>query len=130
MIYKNLKLLYAEDEKDLREAMKSLIGDEMKEFLCAKDGIEAYEMYKLHKPEIIIFDVNMPYMNGLEVAQKIRETDHDTRIIVITAFSELETLADTTQLELTKYLTKPFSGKDFLEALNLAAHEIDNLKVV
>jgi YesN/AraC family two-component response regulator len=130
MVYENLKILYAEDEKDLRDAMKSLIESEVKEFHCAKDGKEAYEMYKLNKPDIVILDVNMPFMNGTEVAKKIRESDQATRIIMITAFSELEALTNMPDLKLTKYLCKPFSGKEFLNALTLASLEIENSKVI
>ena len=129
-MFENIKLLYAEDENDLRDAMKSLLADEFKEFLCAKDGREAYEMYQIHKPKIVILDVNMPYLQGTEVAQKIRETDSSTRIIMITAFSEVETLANIPELKLTKYLCKPFSGRELLEALNLASLEIENSQVV
>jgi len=130
MIFENIKVLYAEDEKDLRDALGILLSDQVSEFYCAKDGEEAYAMYKEKKPDILLLDINMPHTNGLEVAKMIRNTDHSTRIIMITAFSDVETLLSATELKLTKYLVKPFTGQELFSALSLAVSELAQFQTI
>jgi DNA-binding response OmpR family regulator len=130
MVLENIRILYAEDEKDLRDALEILIADQVQEFYCAKDGQEAYEIYKDKKPDILLLDINMPRMNGIEVAKMIRNTDHATRIIMITAYSDVDTLLNATELKLTKYLVKPFTGKELFSALSLAMSELANFQII
>ena len=126
MTLKSFKVLYAEDEEVLREMMNTIIGEEVKELFLAKDGKEAYEIYKEKKPDILLIDINMPYMKGIELVQKIRENDCTVRIIMITACSDIENLLTATELKLTKYLVKPFFSTELFEALNLAVTELSN----
>ncbi len=129
MTLKNIKLLYAEDNSELRSIMKSLIESEVKELYIVKNGEEAYELYKTKKPDILLLDINMPIMNGLEIAKKVRISDHNTRIIMLTAYSDVEYLLQATELKLTKYLVKPIVGNQLFEALNLATEELSNFTV-
>ncbi|MDD2698498.1 MAG: response regulator transcription factor [Arcobacteraceae bacterium] len=130
MTLENLSILYAEDEEVLRDAMKLIIADSVKEFYLAKNGEEAYDIYHEKKPDILLIDINMPFMTGIEVVRKIRETDHTIRVIMITAFSDVENLLNATELKLTKYLVKPFFGHDLFDALHLAANELSNFQVI
>ena len=129
MSLENMTVLYAEDENELREVMVDILSFEVKTVYVAKDGIEAYELYKEKKPDIIISDLNMPGMGGIELGKKIRETDHSTRIIMLTAHSDVQNLLAATELKLTKYLLKPTKGADLFNALTLAYDEIKNFNV-
>ncbi len=129
MHLENIKVLYADDELEIRELMKSILGDEVKELYIAKDGDEAYEIYKNKKPDIMLLDINMPNCNGLQFANKVRQTDHSTRIIMITAYSDTKNLLSAAELKLTKYLVKPFSTEELFNSLNLALEESLNFKV-
>lgn len=130
MIFENINVLYAEDEKDLQNALVVLLSDQVGKFYCAKDGEEAYEIYKEKKPDILLLDINMPHINGLELAKMIRSTDHSIRIIMITAFSDIETLLSATELKLTKYLVKPFTGQELFSALSLAVSELAQFQTI
>ncbi len=125
---KNIRILFADDEPDIRELMNSILGDMVKELYIAKDGNEAYQIYKSKKPDIILLDINMPNYDGIEVARKIRQTDHSTRIIMITAYSDTDNLLDATELKLTKYIIKPLTTDNLFDALQLAIQEIVNFK--
>ncbi len=129
MSLENMTVLYAEDENELREVMVDILSFEVKTVYVAKNGIEAYDLYKEKKPDIIISDLNMPGMNGIELGKKIRETDHSTRIIMLTAHSDVQSLLAATELKLTKYLLKPTKGVDLFNALTLAYEEIKNFNV-
>jgi YesN/AraC family two-component response regulator len=126
MRLKDCTVLYADDELVLRESMSIILGEEVKELFLAKDGKEAYEIYKEKNPDILLLDINMPYMKGIELVQKIRENDCRVRIIMITACSDIENLLTATELKLTKYVVKPFFSHELFEALNLAVTELSN----
>lgn len=124
-----IKVLYAEDEKELREIMVGILDIFIGEIYIAKDGEEAYKLYKEKKPDIIVSDIHMPKLNGIDFIKKVREEDHNTRVIMLTAHSDVNYLLESTELKLTKYLLKPIRGKDLEEALRLAFEELKSFKV-
>jgi DNA-binding response OmpR family regulator len=73
----------------------------------AASGDEAYDIYKQKKPNIILTDISMPHLDGLEMIGKIRESDKETKIIVMSAHSEQEKLLLAIKLHLESYLIKP-----------------------
>ena len=89
----------------------------------ASTGLEALEIYKKHKPNILLLDINMPGLNGLELTKQIREQDKLTRIIILTAHLEQDKLLFAAELNLTKYLPKPISRLQLKEALNEATKQ-------
>lgn len=126
----DVKLLFVEDEKELREIMLDILSLEVKDIIVAKDGEEAYKLYQEKKPDIILSDINMPKISGLELAKKIREHDRSTKIIMLTAHSEVNYLLEATELNLTKYLIKPIKGTSLFETLQYAVDEINNFTIV
>lgn len=122
-------ILYVEDEIDIREKYSKYLTRFVSTVYVAKDGEEAYNIYKNKRPDIIIADINMPKLNGLDLAKKIREYDHNTKIIMLTAYSDADYLLKATDLKLTKYLIKPISREDLTNALKLAIDEILNFSV-
>lgn len=130
MNLESLKLLYVEDEKDLQDAMQSILEDEVDEFILAKNGEEGFNLYKKHSPHIMLVDINLPKLNGLDLVKKIRAQDQNTRIIMLTAYSDIENLLAATELKLTKYLIKPFDGDELFEALDLAVSELNKYNII
>jgi DNA-binding response OmpR family regulator len=96
------------------------LGKLCKKVWGARDGLEALEVYEDYQPDIIISDIKMPRLNGLDMASKIRKTDKDTPIILATAFTDTNYLLKAVELQLIKYLVKPISSVNLLEALHLA----------
>ncbi|RLA70301.1 MAG: hypothetical protein DRG09_03560 [Epsilonproteobacteria bacterium] len=104
-------LLYAEDNQESRENYTFVLKDYFHEVYTAKDGKEALAMYHEKKPDIVLLDVTMPKMDGLDVAAAIREEDEEIPIIMLTAHSEREKLLRAVPLKLEKYLLKPVNTK-------------------
>ncbi len=106
-----LTLLYAEDNQESRENYAFVLKDYFHKVYTAKDGREALNMYHEKKPDVLLLDVSMPKMDGLDVAAAIREEDEETPIIMLTAHSEREKLMRAVPLKLEKYLLKPINTK-------------------
>ncbi len=119
------KILFVEDEEATRKNYVTYLKMLFSEVYEAKDGEEAYQLYKEQKPDIMILDVNIPKLNGLELLEKIRENDYTTKAIMFTAHSDQSFLLKAVSLQLTKYLVKPVSRKELKEALDFAISELN-----
>jgi len=110
-------LLYVEDETATRMVTKMFLEPYFTEIFEAQDGLEAFQIYKEEEPHIIITDIEMPHLNGLELCRKIRIDDKETPIIVTTAYTSVDYLLEAISLNLIKYLGKPLKEKEIMEAL-------------
>ncbi|MCW8838170.1 MAG: response regulator transcription factor [Thiovulaceae bacterium] len=121
---KDISILLAEDEDELREFLKEYLQIFFIKVHTAECGDEAYMLYKDKKPDIIITDINMPSMDGLTLISKIREDDKDTKIIVMSAHSEEEKLLKAIELHLETYLIKPINAEKLKHVLLEAVENI------
>lgn len=80
------KILVVDDDANVLESLK-LILEEKYEVMTAKNGKEAVQMYEVHKPDIVLMDIIMPMMNGVEATKEIRKYDENAKIIGITAYA-------------------------------------------
>ena len=112
-----LTLLYVEDDHDLREQFVRVLRPKFKQVYEAVDGLQALEKYEQYKPNMIVVDINMPKMNGLEVIENIRKHDKDTPIVILSAYSDQDKLLRAMTLGLSKYLIKPVPHKELLSLL-------------
>ncbi len=103
----DFKLLYVEDNEEVRNNFVEIFGRYFKEIITAEDGESALEIYKDNHFDIAILDISIPKINGLNVAKKIRETNDDIEIIMLTAYSDTEKLLKAINLRLFSYLIKP-----------------------
>ncbi|MDC0932823.1 response regulator [Arcobacteraceae bacterium] len=122
----NIKILYVEDDNVARENGIEYLENYFDTIYDASDGLEALNLYDKHKPDIIITDIEMPKLTGLEFVKKIREKDNTTQVIITTAYSHKEYLFRAIELKLIKYLVKPINEKDFDEAINLCITTIND----
>ena len=118
------KILFVEDDQVIRENYVTYLKMFFSEVFEAEDGEKAYELYKLKKPDIMIIDINIPKLNGLDLLERIRENDYSTKAIMLTAHSDKSFLLKAVGLKLTRYLVKPVSRKDLKEALKLTIDEV------
>jgi len=123
----SLTLLYAEDELETRENYGRYLKRYFKEIYVVSNGKEALDVYKQYKPNIMLLDINMPILNGLELTKQIREEDNLTRVIILTAHLEQDKLLFAAELNLTKYLPKPISRMELKKALNEATKQFKQL---
>lgn len=128
----NIKLLYVEDDEIARENAVEYLENYFNTIYEASNAIDALKLYKEHKPQIIISDISMPKLNGLEFVKEIRKTDKKTQIILVTAFCTKEYLLEAIELGLVKYLVKPVEENSLKEALNLCLEAIceDNSNLI
>ena len=108
------------DVKALQRAFESLkIGNPL---TIASDGVEAWEkLQKLPKPYLVITDINMPRMNGIELLRKIRESDEfsDAVVFVLTTSNDEQDKMDAYHLNVTGYMLKAEMGSSFMKAIGL-----------
>ncbi|RXJ67194.1 hypothetical protein CRV08_11420 [Halarcobacter ebronensis] len=124
-MFENLTVLYAEDEDFIRENVVEALEFMRINVIAVKDGYEAYIEYLKQKPNIIITDIEMPGMSGLELAEKIRKVDNKTPIVITTAYTNVEYFLKAVELQLIKYLLKPITLIDLKNTLNKC---VENLK--
>ena len=110
-------ILYAEDDVKIREKYAKFLSLYFSDVYEASNGKEALTLYKNKKPDMLILDINMPIVSGLEVAKSIRETDTKTQIIILSAYSDREKLLVATELFLTRYLIKPIQSLELEDIL-------------
>lgn len=118
-------LLFIEDEIMIRRIAISFLKNYFIEIYEAKDGEEGLKLYHEHKPDIIITDIEMPKINGLELCKTIRNEDKSTPIIISTAYTTTEYLLEAVKLNLINYLPKPVEEEVLFEALNLCFEHIE-----
>jgi len=123
---KPLTILYVEDEPLIRQNAGEYLLHYCHKVYEAQNGVEGLEVYHRHKPDIIISDIKMPKLNGLDFASKIRQEDKLTPIILATAHTDTKYLLKAIELQLIKYIIKPITANKLQEALLLACDALDN----
>ena len=106
---KDYNLLFIENEKGIRDNFQEFFTLLFKNVYVGKDGLEGLELYKEHKPDLIITDIKMPNMDGIELVKKIRETDTKISIVIISAHTEQDLLLQSIPLHLIEYIVKPLT---------------------
>ena len=121
---KSLTLLYVEDEENTREQFSTFLGYFSGVLIKAANGAEGLEAFLLHKPDIIVTDIRMPVMDGLAMADKIRELDKTVPIIVLTAYDQSDDLMKSINIGIDRYVTKPVDSNKFQKALLACGHRL------
>ncbi len=123
---KNFTILYVEDQEMVRKNAVEFLNRVAKEVIEAKDGKEAISLWKEHKPDIIITDISMPRLNGIDMASYIRAHDTNVQIIIATAHSDTEYLLKAVELQLVKYIIKPITKNKLIDALEKSIKLIED----
>ncbi len=111
-------VLYVEDNKDMQMYMDELLKDEVKELYQAYNGIEGLSIFEEKRPDIIITDVSMPILNGLEMCKKIKQIEQDQIIILLSSLSDINVIKESIDLNIDGYINKPILDiDDFLEKI-------------
>jgi len=121
-------MLYVEDDSEIRQYITSFLERYCKVVYTCDTAEVGLELYEKHQPHIIISDIEMPKMNGLEMAKAIRKKDKKIPIIIATAYTQNEYLLIAVELQLIKYMVKPITSKKLEEALALAHEYIEEDK--
>ncbi len=124
------KILVVDDQKTVCYSIQRLLQSEGYDVLTASNGIDALSIINNTKPDLVIMDVRMPEMDGLEVLGKIKEFHPDVQVIMMTAFSTTEKAIRAMKLGAYDYLTKPFDNNELLIRVNGAIKARDLMKEV
>jgi two-component system response regulator PilR (NtrC family) len=102
------KVLVVDDEESIREFFEIMLKREGYEVWTASNGKEALERLKKGRADLILSDIQMPEMSGLELLSKVKEQDPEALMIMITAFGSTETAVEAMKLGAYDYVQKPF----------------------
>lgn len=122
-----IKVFLVEDEMVIRRGIKNSIDWEKEGYIfCgeASDGELAYPMIIKEKPDILITDIRMPFMDGLELCKLVKEELPNIKILILSGYDEFDYAKEAIRLGVTEYLLKPISSGKLLEALNGVSESI------
>ncbi|MDD2852597.1 MAG: sigma-54 dependent transcriptional regulator [Desulfuromonadaceae bacterium] len=117
----DLKILYVEDEADLRERIAIVLKMHFATVLTAANGREGLEIFLRERPDIVVTDVRMPLMDGLEMTQALGEYAPGTPVILCTAFTETTYLLEAIELGVAAYVRKPLDCRELISVISRAA---------
>jgi len=123
--FKDFTILYIEDDDGVRNVNLRILKRMFKESYEASDGEAGFKLYIEKKPDIIITDIKMPRINGIELTKMIRQNDNKTKIIITTAFSDPKYLLDAVELNIERYIVKPITKRNLIPALEKAISTIE-----
>jgi len=111
-----VKILMVDDENDFRQPMVFWFKTKGYSVLAAENGEKALEIINTDKPDIVFLDLNMPVMDGFETLKKIRKTDKNLPVIIISAYADPQKIKEMQPYEISGVFYK---GSDFEEGLSL-----------
>lgn len=103
-----LKLLIVDDQKGIRRLLTEVFLEYGYEIESCANGLKALELIPEFKPDLIIMDVKMPGMNGIDVIKKVREMNKDIKVIMMTAYGDQHYISQAEALDVAKFIIKPF----------------------
>jgi PAS domain S-box-containing protein len=121
------KIMVIDDEESIRFLLKVSLSHKGYDVVLAEDGEKGIKVFEEERPPIVLVDVKMPGMDGIEVLKRIRGIDPDTRVIVITGHGEMELAIEALQLEASDFINKPITDETLSIALR-RAEEVLGLK--
>ncbi len=125
--FQDIKLLCIEDEPEVSEWLRGHFSKIVPTVFIAKNGKEGLEIFKEHSPDIVMTDIMMPVMSGLEMAKEIRKLSLKTKIIIVTAHGDGDSLMEAIDIGVDRFLTKPVSleklDRSFLSCAKVIAVE-------
>jgi YesN/AraC family two-component response regulator len=121
LLLSKVTLLIAEDDENTLNGLEALLKRYFKDIAIAKDGEEALAIYKKKRFDIILTDISMPNMNGIELGTRVKEIDSDTQVVFMTAHSESDTILEAIEAGADAFTVKPLEVKKILATLSKVA---------
>jgi len=107
-----IKILIVDDNKNMQIILKNLLEDEGYEVISSETGKGGLQLFTEKSPDLVLLDIRLPEMNGIDILQQIIKTDKDIPVIMITAYGDVETAVETMKLGAFDYVTKPFVNEE------------------
>ncbi len=119
-------ILYVEDDEKIRDSITEFLSRYCKKVYACDNSEEGLELYHTYKPDILLLDINLPGMSGIDLATLIRQNDTKTRILISTAYTNKEFMLKAIELQLTRYLVKPVTSKELFSAFEKCLDELQS----
>lgn len=126
---KSLNVLYVEDDDATREQISSVMGMLFSSLSVAEDGMQGLELYKNGKFDLVITDINMPRMNGIEMMKKIKSINPMQKVIIVSAHDGGDYLLSAIRAGVDNFILKPVEMEQFQEVVTKVATIIHNEKL-
>jgi len=115
-----IRIVIADDHDVVRRGLKSVLEDQPNWEVCgeANTGRKAVELVRAHEPDIVVLDITMPELNGLEAARQIQKTNPDTKMLILTVHESEQLVHDVLKAGARGYILKSDAGRDLVAAIN------------
>jgi len=113
-----MKILYVEDEAEAREALSKYLKRHLGKIFTAVDGLDGFNVFKEQRPDLVIVDLYMPNMDGLEMIREIKKISPDVYVIITTAVDDVEIILKSVDIGINKYLLKPIDPVELVASIN------------
>ena len=123
-VLSQLHILYVEDELMTRNELSRFLKRRLQHLSVAENGLEALLLFENNPPDILISDLRMPDMDGLELTARIRALGYNTPIIITSALSDTETILSAVDRGIVKYLVKPIDTNELEKTLHQLADQL------
>jgi PAS domain S-box-containing protein len=121
---KDLSILYVEDDEEIRDQLTQFLSRRVGTLYTASNGLEGLAAFRAHQPDIVVSDIRMPEMDGLDMADAIKHEHPATPVIMTTAFNETDYFLKAIDIGVDKYVMKPVKIDSLLEAIHFSAHAL------
>ena len=118
-------ILLVDDEEGIRKVLRIALEDAGYKVITARNGVEALQVFKKSPPPIVLTDIKMPEMDGIELLRKIKQENADTEVIIITGHGDLDLAIKSVKFEATDFVTKPINDDTLDIALKRAEDRIE-----
>lgn len=108
------KIVVIDDNKNMQIILKNILADEGYQIQAAASGRDGLNLVKSVQPDLVLLDIRLPNMNGMQVLKKIKEFDPEILVIMITAFGDIKTAVEAMKLGAYDYVTKPFVNEELI----------------
>lgn len=111
------KLLIVDDQYGIRILLNEVFQREGYTTFQAANGVQALEVVQKHKPDLVLLDMKIPGMDGIEILKRIKEINQQIKVIIMTAYGELDMIQETKDLGAIMHFAKPFDIDELREAV-------------
>lgn len=125
-MFKTWTVLYVEDDKNTQEFMKIILNERVKGFFQAFDGEEGLNMYKKHMPDIVLIDLELPKLNGLELIKQIKNIRDSQPVFIVSAYDDKEKLFKAIRLGVEGFIKKPIDIELLFDGLKEVSDKLQN----
>ncbi len=126
------KILIVDDEKSILKALRMTLEDKYR-IVSAEKGSRAIKLFQEEKPDLILLDIGLPDINGIEVLKAVKEKDPDALVIMVTAVEEVKTIVESIRLGAYDYLVKPINSQELFLTVKNALENLrlkDQIRVI